>query len=81
MFGDKRLFGLRLMTMCVTNKDQTKGSVIESTVVLISGASLTLIKHRSSVVTGDNDNLNRAVTLDQTDVLPWQQGSVGLHCV
>ena len=57
------------------------GSIIESTVILISGASLTLIKHRSLVVMGDNDNLNRAVTLDQTDVLPWQQGSVGLQCM
>lgn len=57
------------------------GSIIESTVILISGASLTLIKRCSLVVMGDNDNLNRAVTLDQTDVLPWQRGSVGLHCM
>lgn len=55
------------------------GCLIESTVTLISGASLTLIKWHSLVVMGDNDNLNRAVTLDQTDVLPWQQGSVGLR--
>lgn len=64
--------------MCVINKD--KASIIESTAVLISGASLILIKHHSLVVMGDNDNLNRAVTLDQTDMLPWQQGSVGLQC-
>lgn len=54
--------------MCAENKGADKGRVIESTVVLISGASLTLIKHRSS--------LNRADTPDQTDVLPWQPGSV-----
>lgn len=66
----------------VCNKQRAdKGSVIESTVVLISGASLTLIKNCSSVVMGDNDNLNRAVTPDQTDVLPWQQGSVGFQCM
>lgn len=47
-----------------------KGSVIESTVVLISGASLSLIKHRSLVVMGDNGSLNRAVTPDQTGLLP-----------
>lgn len=59
--------------MCVTNKGQTKAWVIESTVVLVSGASLALIKQRSS--------LNGAVSLDQTNVLPWQQGSPGLRCL
>lgn len=64
--------------MCVAKQRADKGPVIESTVVLISGASLTLIKHCSLVVMGDNDTPNGAVTLDQTDMLPWQRGSVGL---
>lgn len=60
-------------------RNKQRQSLIESTVILLSGASFILIKRRSSVVTGDNDNLNGAVTLDQTDTLPWQQGSVGFQ--
>ena len=67
--------------MCAVNKEKTKGFIIESTVILISGASLTLIRDCSLVVIGDNDSLNGAVTLDQTDKLSWQRGSVGLLCV
>lgn len=80
MFSDKQLFFLVTANNNVCNKQrEDKGSVIESTAVLISGASLTLIKRCSSVVMGDNDNVNRAVTLDQTDVSPWQRGSVSLR--
>lgn len=68
--------------MSVSRKQRAdKGSVIESTAVLISGASLSLIKHRPLVVMGDNGSLNRAVTLDQTGVLPEDGGSVGLQCL
>lgn len=64
----------------VRNKQRPdKGFIIESTVTLFSGASLGLIKDCSLVVMGDNDNLNRAVTLDQTGMLPWQRGSEGLQ--
>lgn len=45
-----------------------KGSVIESTVIPVSEASLSVIKHRLLVVMGDS--LSRAVSLDQTDMLP-----------
>ncbi|KAF0034011.1 hypothetical protein F2P81_014077 [Scophthalmus maximus] len=68
-------FSSQLITTCAVNKERDNGSIIESTVTLISGASHSLIKRCSLVVMGDNDNLNGAVTLDQTDVLPWQRGS------
>lgn len=69
-----------IANMSVSRKQRAdKGSVIESTVVLISGASLSLIKHRPLVVMGDNGSPNRAVTLDQTGVLPEDGGSVGLR--
>lgn len=49
---------------------EMKKSVIESTVILVSGAALYLIKIRSLVAMGSNDGDNGAVTLDQNDMSP-----------
>lgn len=78
-FGTNGFFVTANDNVCGEQRGGQKAPVIESTVVLISGASLTLIKRRWLVVMGDNDTLNRAVTLDQTDVFPRQLGSVGLR--
>lgn len=76
-FGTNDFFIAAKNNVC--NKQRAdKDLIIESTVILISRASLTLIKECSLVVIGDNDNLKRAVTLDQIDMLPWKQGSVSL---
>lgn len=56
-----------------------KEFVIESTVILVSGAALYLIKICLLVAMGSNDSHNRAVTLDQTDVSASEGGSSGLQ--
>lgn len=56
-----------------------KEFVIESTVILVSGAALYLIKMCLLVAMGSNDSHNRGVTLDQTDMLASEGGSSGLQ--
>lgn len=49
---------------------RNKKSAIESTVILVSGAALYLIKICSLVAMGSNGGDNGAVSLDQTDMSP-----------